>query len=133
MAAGAAFVAVAVRFVTRFVLIAGTVGFAGSGGGGALMDCTCVENRDLIDFACCAFKTDRNIVSSRKMTVAYFVILVSALPLPAPKSASVAAPPKAWPMPASFLGNCTNTSRISNKQSITSSAVSNPIIQIINA
>src|SRR5687767_3482760 len=65
------------------------------------------------------------------MTVAYLVIFVSALPLPAPKRASVAAPPKAWPMPASFLGNCTRTSSIKNRQSKIRNTVKIPIIHII--
>ena len=68
----------------------------------------------------------------KKIAVAYFVILVSAFPLPAPKSASVAAPPKAWPIPASFLGNCTRTSSVKNKQSITKTTVKKPIRIIIN-
>ena len=43
----------------------------------------------------------------------YLVMVVRALPEPAPKSASVAAPPNAMPAPASFLGNCSRIKRIS--------------------
>src|SRR5208283_2171185 len=39
----------------------------------------------------------------------YLVILVNTVPDPAPKSASVAAPPKAKPAPASFFGSCMRT------------------------
>src|SRR5256885_16997593 len=67
----------------------------------------------------------------KKMPVAYLVILVRALPLPAPKRASVAVPPKACPTPASFLGNCTRTSKIRNSESSTSTTVKKPIIQSI--
>ena len=55
--------------------------------------------------------------SPKKMPAAYFVILVSTLPEPAPKSASVAAPPKAMPAPASFLGNCNSINSTSRTQS----------------
>ena len=44
-------------------------------------------------------------VRTKKMPVVYLVILVKAVPLPAPNKASVVPPPKAWPMPASFFGN----------------------------
>ena len=47
----------------------------------------------------------------------YFVMVVSALPEPAPKSASVAAPPNAMPAPASFLGNCSKIKSISTMES----------------
>ncbi len=58
------------------------------------------------------------IASTKNMPATYLVILVSTLPEPAPKSASVAAPPKAVPpRPASFLGNCSNTRKISSTQS----------------
>ena len=67
------------------------------------------------------------------MPVEYFVIFVSALPLPAPKSASVALAPKAWPRPASFFGNWTSTSRIKKSESNTSTPVKKPIIQSIKS
>src|SRR5438094_207592 len=50
----------------------------------------------------------------RKIVAVYFVIFVRALPEPAPKSASVAPPPKATPAPASFFGNWIRMSSISN-------------------
>ena len=40
----------------------------------------------------------------KKMPAEYLVMAVRAVPEPAPKSASVAAPPNAMPAPASFLG-----------------------------
>ncbi len=43
--------------------------------------------------------------SPRKIPAVYFVILVSALPEPAPNSASAVPPPNAMPAPASFFGN----------------------------
>src|SRR6185436_3416063 len=64
---------------------------------------------------------------AKKTPAPHLVSFVRALPEPAPKSASVAAPPKAWPMPASFLGNCTSTSKIKNKQSSTSTTVNKPM------
>ena len=42
---------------------------------------------------------------TKKIAVEYFVIFVSAVPVPAPNKASVAPPPNAVPMPASFFGN----------------------------
>ena len=47
----------------------------------------------------------------------YLVMVVRALPDPAPNRASVAAPPKAMPAPASFLGSCSNTRNTSKTQS----------------
>ena len=55
--------------------------------------------------AWCALRIERNRASPRKSPAQYLVILVSAVPEPAPNKASVAAPPKAMPAPASFLGS----------------------------
>src|SRR5213596_3258396 len=53
----------------------------------------------------CALRIERNRASPRNSPAQYLVILVSAVPEPAPNKASVAAPPKAMPAPASFLGS----------------------------
>src|SRR5439155_18915349 len=53
----------------------------------------------------CALRIERNSANPRNTPAQYLVILVSAVPEPAPNKASVAAPPKAMPAPASFLGN----------------------------
>ena len=55
--------------------------------------------------AWCALRIERKRASPRKSPAQYLVILVSAVPEPAPNKASVAAPPKAMPAPASFLGS----------------------------
>src|SRR5260370_16179464 len=81
--------------------------------------CNSSSNLDFLSLDCCAFKIESDSVSRKKMAVAYLVIFVRALPLPAPNKASVVPAPKACPMPASFLGRCTSTSKISNKQSHT--------------
>ena len=69
--------------------------------------------------------------SAKKMPEVHFVIFVSTLPEPAPNSASVAPPPKATPMPASFLGNCNSTRNTKMMQSSTKKNVKNPIIKLI--
>src|SRR5439155_542032 len=49
--------------------------------------------------------TDKSSDSPRNAPAEYLVILVKAVPEPAPNRASVAPPPKATPAPASFLGS----------------------------
>ena len=46
-----------------------------------------------------------NMARAKNTPATYFVILVSALPEPAPNSASAAPPPNASPAPASFFGS----------------------------
>ena len=91
------------------------------GGGSAFWNCS--SNADERFFAFWPYRMESESVRTKKMPVAYFVILVSALPLPAPNSASVVPPPKAVPMPASFLGNCTSTSKMRSRQFTTSTKV----------
>jgi len=79
----------------------------------------------------CAFNMARTSAMAKNNPAVYFVIFVSALPEPAPNSASVAAPPKAIPAPASFFGNCTRTSKIKNKQFTTRMNVKNPINKLM--
>ena len=71
--------------------------------------------------------TARTIARTKKKTATHLVILVRTFPDPAPNSASVAAPPKARPAPASFLGSWRSTSRISRRQSTTINTVKTPV------
>jgi len=68
---------------------------------------------------------DKNRHKNRKIPAFHLVSLVSTLPAPAPKSASVAPPPKAVPNPASFLGSCTSTSRTRKRQLRNSTTIKN--------
>src|SRR6185437_4316571 len=74
--------------------------------------------------------------SAKKMPPEYFVALVRKLPEPAPNNASVAAPPKASPAPASFFGNCISTKTTRMAQSITiitlSTMIRNNDISVLN-
>ena len=79
--------------------------------------CTCFSNAAVLPLCALGPATSRwTSASTKKMTAQYLVILVSALPEPAPNSASAAPPPKAMPAPASFFGSCISTSRINNRQ-----------------
>jgi hypothetical protein len=53
----------------------------------------------------CVIKIEIPSERTKNIVATYLVSLVSALPAPAPNSASDAPPPKASPAPASFLGN----------------------------
>ncbi len=78
------------------------------------------------------FRIEMSNVNTRNTAVAYLVILVSALPLPAPNRASVVEPPKACPKPASFFGNCTRINNTKNRQSKIRMPVRKAINQIIS-
>src|SRR6185369_4124870 len=110
---------------------------AGDDGGTCGVDiCDCLSSNAFLKPETSG-RCDRSITSPRisakatKIIVAYLVILVSALPEPAPNKASAAPPPNASPAPASFLGNCTKISKINNRQLSTRIKVSTPAIKLI--
>src|SRR2546423_6252859 len=81
----------------------------------------------------CARMYESNSDKPRKSPAAYLVILVNAVPEPAPNKASVAPPPKAMPAPASFLGSWIKTSKINSRQSSTRMTVRKPIRKLIKS
>src|SRR4051794_33671546 len=83
----------------------GFAGVTGAGGRSVFPSCCMFFSMLGLCLTSCAFRIQSKKVRTKKIPVTYLVILVSAVPLPAPNKASVAPPPKAWPMPASFLGN----------------------------
>jgi hypothetical protein len=99
-----------------------------AGGGVAGREEACFAIFDMTPLWCerLAVEMERISDSAKKMVAEYFVIFVKALPVPAPNKASVAAPPNAVPIPASFLGNWIRINRIRNKQLIARTTVIKP-------
>ena len=89
------------------------------------------SNRRLEALALFEFNSDRQSDRHTKKPAEYLVMLLMALPDPAPNKASVAPPPKATPAPASFFGIWINTRRIRNRQFKTRINVKNPINKLI--
>src|SRR5438128_1191662 len=86
--------------------VAGAAAVAGGAGWRSVLPSNCMFfSKSGRRRTSCAFRTQSKSVRTKKMPVVYLVIFVKAVPLPAPKRASVVPPPKAWPMPASFFGN----------------------------
>src|ERR1051326_1275652 len=82
----------------------GNAGVTRAGGVDACLEISC-SSRRVLCLAACMFSTESRIDKPTKNVAEYLVILVSAFPEPGPNRASVAAPPKAMPAPASFLGS----------------------------
>jgi hypothetical protein len=74
------------------------------------------SNAPLLAGVRCRPMMARRRANPKKMPAEYLVMVVSAVPDPAPKSASAAEPPNAMPAPASFLGTCTRIKSISTMQ-----------------
>ena len=96
------------KFVLGFSVWNALCGFAGVATGAVVAGrefASALRTSDSPARCACEFRIPRTSDSPRNVAEVYFVILVSALPDPAPKSASVVPPPKARPAPASFFGN----------------------------
>src|SRR5207237_10695529 len=76
-----------------FDAVTGALGVLGTTGSAGFSFPNCCMLRSSVEpecFTCCAFSTESKSVKTKKIPVVYLVILVRAVPVPAPNSASVA-------------------------------------------
>ncbi len=100
---------------SKLVEVAGNMGDAGWLDAVPGLDSASSNAPPLAGVRCRPMMASRR-ANPKKMPAEYLVMVVSAVPDPAPKSASAAEPPNAMPAPASFLGTCTRIKSISTMQ-----------------